>query len=201
MIENTFSKAGALLAGFLLTPFVVLGATTLAQWTFERSKPMNGGPLSPEVGSGVATGRAAGMWTNPVGNGSGESWSGSQWTGGDYFQFQVDGTGQDFFDLTWSHISSSTGPRDFAISYSLDGVHFVWLADYQVMGNVTPSNWSFTAQIDGSKYGLELQFDQPRKGPIYFRITSVSGVAANGGALAIGGASRLDDFLVDANLR
>lgn len=200
MKENTFTKAGLLIAGFISTPFVVLGAATLAQWTFEQTKPMNGGPLRPEVGEGSAIGRTTGMWTNPVGNGSGESWSSSQWTGGDHFEFMVNGGGNQFFDVTWSQISSSTGPRDFSLSYSLDGVNFVWLVDYVVQGNVTPNNWSFAVPLENCKYGVELQFDHPRSGPIYFRITSLSYVATNGGTLAMGGASRLDDFRIDAGL-
>ena len=182
-------------------PLVGWGANELARWTFEQSKPVGAGPLRPESGYGTATGQTGGMWTNPVGNGSGESWSGSQWSGGDFFQFTVEAEGNSFFDLTWSHISSSTGPRDFAVSYSLDGVNFVWLADYEAMANVTPNNWSYGATIDGSRYGCELQFDHPVRGRIHFRITCVSYVAANSGSLAPGGASRLDDFSVSAETR
>lgn len=71
----------------------------------------------------------------------------------------------------------------------------VWLTDYQVMVNATPNNWSYSAPIADSRYGMEIQFDQAWKGPIYFRITSVSGVAPSG-ARPEGIWSRVSEYTV-----
>src|SRR4051812_39869141 len=66
-----------LLASAALVAFVPAQADTLAQWTFETSVPTTAGPLAPEVGSGSALAFhiGASTYSNPVGNGSNESFS------------------------------------------------------------------------------------------------------------------------------
>ncbi len=63
-------------------------ATTLAQWTFETSLPLTSGPHAAEGGvnagpsspaSGFHTSGAT-AYSNPVGNGSAESFSSNNWT-------------------------------------------------------------------------------------------------------------------------
>ena len=55
----------------------------LAAWTFETSVPVNGGPHQAEGGvfaaSSTALGATGGTYSNPVGNGSLESFSSNGW--------------------------------------------------------------------------------------------------------------------------
>ncbi len=108
-------------------------ATTLATWTFETSLPA-GTPgantyitnLEAEVGTGTASGLHAGAatYSNPAGNGSAHSFSVNTWAVNDFFQFAVSTLGAQNIILTYDTVSSGTGPRDFALFYSTDGVTF-----------------------------------------------------------------------------
>ena len=117
-------------------------AATLATWTFETSVPTTAGPYAPEVGSGAARGShvaGATAYSNPVGNGSNESFSADNWQVGDYWQFSVSTTGFSNINLSWDQTSSNTGPRDFTLAYSTDGSNFTNLLSYVVLANNAPN--------------------------------------------------------------
>jgi hypothetical protein len=74
-------------------------ASVIADWTYQ-SATISGssttfGPISPEVGSGSATGvhASSSTWTGTSGsvsgNGSTKSFNANTWAIGDYFQFQA----------------------------------------------------------------------------------------------------------------
>lgn len=201
IISVSMKRRMAFGSGLLFAALVAGGASlradsVLAQWTFETSAPTAAGPLRPEVGSGVATASASGVWSNPVGNGSGESWSGNKWKPGDYFQFNVDSAGVSRFEVSWAQVGSNTGPRDFALSYSLDGQKYVWLMDYSIAVNAATSPWTVVAPVADTVYSFEVDLPGPHSGVIYFRLSAVSSISAGGGSVLPGGACRVDDFTV-----
>lgn len=110
---------------------------TLALWTFEQSVPTNAGPHAAEHGvyGGIASAFHASLnvsYTNPVGNGSMESFSANNWDFDDYFQFTTSTLGYHSIQFGWSQTRSGTGPVDFAIVWSADGVNFESLYTYSV---------------------------------------------------------------------
>lgn len=203
---NTASKLGAILV-LSVAGISAAQADTVAMWTFESSVPTTAGPHAAEVGSGTALGFHAGATTysNPVGNGSAESFSSTNWLDGDYYQFSVSTIGFADLSLSWDQTSSNTGPRDFRLDYSIDGgATFTTFANYAVLANGGAPNaawsggtasavYSFTrnlAAIDGLE-NLALAV---------FRLVDASGsVSANGGVVGLGGTNRVDNFTVSAS--
>ncbi len=101
-----------------------VSAAPIAMWTFETSVPTTAGPHAAEVGSGDATGvhdSASTVYSNPVGNGSVESFSSNSWAIGDYYQFTTSSVAQSDIIISWDQTRSSTGPSDFEVQYTTDG--------------------------------------------------------------------------------
>jgi len=179
-------------------------ADTLAQWTFETSVPTTAGPLAPEVGSGSALGFHAGTtaYSNPVGNGSTESFSSTNWLVGDYYQFSFSSVGFTGLTLSFDQTSSGTGPRDFNVAYSTDGSSFTTFQSYAVLANAAPNpTWSattaqpiYTLSIDLS--GIAALNDQAS---VFIRLVDASTVSAAGGTVASGGTNRVDNFTAMAS--
>jgi hypothetical protein len=199
------NKQISILAAAVLALSVSAGASadTLAQWTFETSVPITSGPHAAEVGSGSALGShtsASTAYSNPVGNGSAESFSSNNWSVGDYYQFQVSTLGYADVKLAWDQISSSTGPRDFKLSYSTDGVSFSDFTTYSVIVNASPNNWSSGTPITNSSYAYDLSTigALDNQAAAWFRLVDISAVAANGGLVATAGTDRVDNFTVSA---
>lgn len=108
---------------------------TLALWTFETSVPTTAGPHAAEVGAGNALGfhaLAGTVYSNPAGNGSVESFSSNFWSTGDYYQFSITTVGYENIQFGWSQTRSSTGPDNFNLEWSTDGVNFATLQNYTV---------------------------------------------------------------------
>jgi PEP-CTERM motif len=193
-----------LLASAALVAFAPAFADTLAQWTFETSVPTTAGPLVPEVGSGSALGFHAGATTysNPVGNGSNESFSSNNWQVGDYYQFSFSTLGFTGLTLSFDQTSSGTGPRDFTVAYSTDGSAFTSFQSYVVLANAAPNpTWSattvnsiYTLNVDLS--GLAALDNQAN---VVIRLVDASTVSAGGGTVASGGTGRIDNFTAMAS--
>jgi hypothetical protein len=122
-----------------------------AAWYFESGGITGTGSslsgIPAEFGSGTASAFHASSltsWSSPVGNGSSHSWSANQWAIGDYWQFQIStiGAAPDF--ITYDQTRSVTGPAQFELSYSTDGVNFSSFPSYTVLTNSTSSNNSGT---------------------------------------------------------
>ncbi len=126
----------ALLASFL----VLIGGyfapasaqTTLAKWTFETSAPTTAGPLTPELGAGSASSNTGGTFSSLSGWGSAKSWSSNGWAPGEYFQFQSSSTTFSGITVSWQQVGSSTGPKNYQLQYSTDGINFTTHAAYAV---------------------------------------------------------------------
>jgi MYXO-CTERM domain-containing protein len=170
-------------------------SVTIAEWTFETSIPATAGPHVAEGGinaaSSFATGFHAGTTTysNPVGNGSLESFSSNGWTTvGDYYQFQTSTTGYVGILLTFDQTRSSTGPGDFSVLWSTDGVNFSNLLDY----TVPLVTWSSGTYNPASTFGpYTLPSGADNQGTLYIRLSSRVAVAASG-------TNRVDNVIISA---
>jgi len=187
-------------------------AQTVATWTFETSaftSVTNTGstPLStsiaPEVGSGSATGfhtSTATVWSSPTGNGSAKSLSANNWSVGDYFQFQVSTIGFSGLSLSYDQTGSSTGPRDFALSYSLNGTTFTSIGStYSVLLNGAPQtawNSGASSSVFTLSYDLGAFSDINNASSVTFRITDMTTTSIGGGTTASAGTDRVDNFSV-----
>jgi hypothetical protein len=194
-------KSFTAIAAALLTTTSLLSAQTIAKWTFETSVPATAGPHAAEVGSGSALGFHAGatVYSNPAGNGSAESFSSTLWAIGDYYQFSLSTVGYSGIGVSFDQTSSSTGPRDFDLTYSTDGFSFSALASYDVLLNGAPNlSWSSTTnQVAYSfSYDLSSVTALDNASTVIFRLVNTSAVAINGGGVATGGTSRVDNFSV-----
>ena len=179
-------------------------ATTLATWTFETSLPA-GAPgagvyltnITAEVGTGTASGLHAGAatYSNPAGNGSAHSFSVNTWAVNDFFQFSVSTLGAQNIILTYDTVSSATGPRDFALFYSADGVTFT-----QFGTGYTNSSIGFSAGTDNPIFSHTNDLSSitaiNNKSVVYFRLVNTSTTAVNLAAVLAGGTSRVDNFSV-----
>jgi len=180
-------------------------AINIADWTFETSAPTTAGPFSPEIGSGSASGSHAGTTTysSPAGNGSAHSFSSTAWAVGDYYQFQVSTHGNSGIALSWDQTSSNTGPRDYLLKYSTDGVNFTAFGSgYSVLANASPNTpWS-SSGMPNTAYSFSQDLSSitalNNQDTVYFRLVDNSTTSANGGAVASAGTDRVDNFIVSA---
>ena len=174
-------------------------ASVIADWTFETSIPATSGPFAAEIGTGTASGSHSGaaVYSSPVGNGSAHSFSSNTWSINDYFQFQVSTAGFSGITLSWDQTSSNTGPRDFALQYSLNGSTFTTLSNYSVLANATP-NTAWTSATYNSAYTFNSSIGSfaDNQTSLYFRIVDVSAFSANGGAVAGTGTDRVDNVVI-----
>ncbi|MDX1964700.1 MAG: PEP-CTERM sorting domain-containing protein [Pirellulales bacterium] len=188
----------------------IANATIITSWTFESpNTPADATAavypnlIAPAVGTGNAGGAhvsAASVWSTPVGNGSTESFSSNNWAVGDYYEFQTNTLLFNDIKVTWDHTSSNTGPRDFKLAYSIDGTTFTDVAPgYSVLPNATPNSWTSGTALPIHTYFRDLSSVSSieNAATVYFRLISTSTVSANGGVVAAGGTSRVDNFTVE----
>jgi hypothetical protein len=121
-------------------------AATVAWWDFENTaiatSQVPGGSVSgqitPVTGAGFARGVHANTqtnWTAVVGN-PGTAFQSNRWNVGDYYEFVLDYTNIvsiTDIQISFDHESSFSGPGDFQIQASTDGVNFVDLLDYATL--------------------------------------------------------------------
>jgi len=189
-------QSAAILTGALLGSFTA-SAQTIAQWTFETSIPLTGGPLTPEVGAGIATSNTGGTFSNPIGWGTTESWSSNGWAPGEFFQFEVSTIGFTDIEVNWQQTGSNTGPRNFVLQYSTDNVSYTNFGTY----SVTNDGWSPTVTPPASvkSFGLSTILAINNVSNVYFRLTVVDTVAiSSANPVALAGSSRVDNFTVTA---
>lgn len=178
----------------------------LALWTFETTIPTTAGPHLAEGGLFAATSNALGFhagataYSNPVGNGSVESFSSTNWLMGDYYQFTTSTLGYESIVLTFDQASSNTGPRDFVVQYSSDGVNFTDGLQYQVLANATPNpTWSSVGSRL-SEYTTSASIPVDNAAQLWVRLTNNSTISANGGTVASGGTNRVDNVQISGVL-
>lgn len=175
-------------------------STTLAQWTFETSVPLTGGPHTAELGinasTSVASSNTGGTFSNPVGNGSAESFSSNGWNVGEYFQFTTGSVGYDNIQVSFSQQGSNTGPRDFKLQYSTDGTSYTDFASYTVL--LAVPSWSSSSVNTSTQYSFDLSgvTALDNDASIFFRLTNTSTTSVNASTVAAAGSSRVDSFTV-----
>jgi len=188
-------------------------ADTLATWTFESSGLSGSTTLAPGAGvattnflaeSGLQAGTAsafgfhtaAATYSSPSGNGSTKSLSANTWTTGDYWQFQLSTAGESGLTLSYDQTGSGTGPRDFALSYSINGG-----SSFTAIGStysVVLSTWSAGTPMTGftQTYDLGAFSDINNASSVLFRITDMDTTSINGGTVGTTGTDRIDNFSV-----
>lgn len=172
---------------------------TLSLWTFETSVPTNKGPHVAEYGGVNDTATAyhaddGTAFTNPVGNGSSESFSANTWTVGDYFQFTTSTSGYDSILLIFDQTGSSSGPKNFKLSYSTDGSSFTDISEGSYSLTGSPS-WSSGTFYDVHRKIFDLSSitainNQPI---VYIRMIQEDDVSISGGTVAEAGTNRIDN--------
>lgn len=188
-----------------------VNAVVITQWTFETSIPTTAGPLAAEVGTGAATGsHASGLtvYSNPVGNGSAESYSSDRWAVGDFYQFTASSTGFEDLTISWDQTSSNTGPQDFSLVYATSvGGPFTSALSYVVLPNIATSPgvgaWNGTTANPGYTYAVDLSAVSilENAASIVFRLVmTTTDDALPPGAVATGGTSRVDNFTINGAL-
>jgi hypothetical protein len=201
---------------FILTGLALLGlgagarADTLALWTFETSPPadVNNVATGPIVTADSGTGTLKGVhasassdWSTPAGAGSANSYSGTVWSVGDYFEFTTSSAGYEHVLLSFDASGSDTGPKNFKVTYSSDGVAFTDLpgGDYSLV-NVTGS-WGGASVPAASHYSFDLTSvaSLDNDSSIFFRLVQVDPASIGGGTVGTGGTSRIDNVLVTAD--
>lgn len=167
---------------------------TLAAWTFETSVPTTAGPHAAEGGifGGDASAfhaSTATVYSNPVGNGSFESYSSNNWSTGDYYQFTTSTLGYQDVEFGWSQTRSSTGPGAFKVQWSADGVNFADLLSY----TIEAISWSSALGNPLSVFvPVVLPDAADNLATVYVRLTSEVTTAA-------GGTNRVDDIFFNGS--
>jgi len=216
-MKLSFAARLALCASCLLS-YGSARATTVATWDFQNAATTNTGVSpSPTVqatipggvnASGVATAlhaSASTVWSNPSGNGSTESLNSNTWATGDYYQFTLSISDNEFAGLglqvAFDQTGSNTGPKDFQLSYSLDGTNFT---NFGAVYNVTNDSWSPTVPKPVSTRTFDLtsasDIDAALAGAssnITFRLT-MADASPISGTLGTAGTDRVDNFAVTA---
>ena len=174
------------------------------KWTFEISVPNTAGPHAAEFGTGSASGfhtSSSVTFSNPVGNGSLESFSSNYWSVGDYYQFQFSATGYKDLIITWDATGSGTGPKDFKVQYSTDGTNFTNATGTNSTYSLTGETWSSSSYNAASTRSLDLSSVTALNNAttVYIRLVSVNTTSINGGTVATNGTSRVDNFQVDGS--
>jgi hypothetical protein len=186
----------------------------VAKWNFETPGTVSGSGTTynapaASVGLNVSGSSMIGShnststsWTVPGGNGSLKAVSSNNWAIGDYYQFQTSTLGFSSVYVSLDQIGSNTGPRDFQLSYSIDGINFSPFGSvYSLLSN-NPNAWlpseykpEHTRSFDlSSVTGIA---GQPM---VYFRTTVATNASIVGTTIGTGGTSIVDNFSVSGTL-
>lgn len=174
----------------------------IANWTFETSVPTTSGPHTAESGAYAASSFASGFhsatttFSNPVGNGSSESFSANTWSVNDYWQFTTSTVGYNGITISFNATGSSTGPRDFKLAYDVGS----GLTDSGTY-TLSATSWSSATYQPVSAYSFDLStiVGLANKSAVTFRLINTSSSAIGGGTVAAGGTSRVDNFVVSGD--
>lgn len=197
----------ALVAG-LFTASNLIAQVTIAEWTFESLPTMSYKPgagvattnFPAEIGQGMASGFHSGdsTYSSPVGNGSAKSLSSNTWTNdpGDYYQFEVSTVERENISISFDQMGSNTGPGDYYLAYSTDGVNFTQFGDTYRIAN---DSWSGSGERKaGSYHSFDLSsVTAINNAPtVYFRVVCASSTSINNGTTASGGTGRIDNVAI-----
>jgi hypothetical protein len=199
-------KWQSILALMFAGAFASRATITIADWTFETSKP-NGygttiGGINAEEGVNMSTSVASGYhasskanWNTSTGDGSATAFSSDHWSNGDYYQFKSSTLGYNNIIVTFEARGSDSGPKNFKLAYSTDGSSFTDVGTYSLIND----SWSSTVFHSASAYTFNLvtTVGVDDDATIYFRLIDTSATAdgsINGGYVGTSGTSVVDDF-------
>lgn len=197
-------RSSLLLSICLLAAAPLYAQIILASWTFETNTPPDATNVAvlPDFNASLGTGVGSAVhsstatdWTTPTDNGSANSLSANTWNVGDYYQFQVSTTGYELLSLSWSQMSTSTGPGSFKLSYSTDGITFL---DFGSTYSLATATWSTGSVNAASLFSRDISALTllNNDASIYFRLVNASTVSVGGGNVSSSGSNRLDNFTV-----
>lgn len=179
-------------------------AADLAVFTFETSIPATAGPHGAEGGVFQPVSQATGshvlagtVYSNPAGNGSAESFSSNFWSIGDYYQVKTSTAGYQNIGISFDQARSGTGPGNFDLLWSSDGVNFsMLLNDYTVQVNGAPNPvWSSGGAREAIYFvSSSLPAGADNLTDIWFRLVSDTPTGATGGT------NRIDNVVVTGDL-
>ncbi len=172
----------------------------ISQFSFEIVTPTSSsgqasGSFNADFGPGTVSAFHSALTTNyttPIGNGSANSFSASNWNIGDYFQFTISTIGFSNLFVTFATERSATGPATLQLSYSTDGGMNFSLAGSPF--SVSSAAFS-TATYNGafvSTYDLSAIAGLNNNADVVFRL------AATAAGTSVGGTARVDDFLLSS---
>lgn len=199
----------AMVFSFLPANQAQAAISTIAQWTFESpntpaaaTAAVYPNAIAPAAGSGNAGGvhtSASTAWSTPVGNGSAFSFSSNNWSVGNYYQFSTSTSGFTGISVAWDQTGSATGPRDFKLAYSTDGVNFTDFYSYSLPSPAV--SWSSGSTSLSTKFSSDLSSVTAldNQANVYFRLVDTSTVSINGGTVGTGGTGRVDNLTVRGN--
>ncbi len=99
--------------------------------------------------------------------------------------------------FTWDQFGSGTGPRDFALQYSVDGSNFTNFASYQVLGtpawSSVPANHTTATTMTEDLSAITSLDNQTL---VLFRLVDSSGSSINGGSMGTAGTDRVDNVTI-----
>ncbi|NCV85740.1 MAG: DUF5011 domain-containing protein, partial [Oxalobacteraceae bacterium] len=169
--------------------------------------------LKPEEGLQTNTAQAFSWhlgnstYSTPAGNGSTKSFSCNTWNTNDYFQFNLNSTGYQGLKLKLDQTASGTGPLRFKLSYSIDGVNFVDVQNYDIpKTNNVPVGWNSTNLNSNSTLSFDLSSLRvlANKTNLSLRLVQRDTVSMTNGIVQSGGTCRVDNvevsgFALDTN--
>jgi len=181
---STRTLALTSLAVALATTGFATASVQLAEWTFEESIPTTAGPYAAEGGLFAATSFASGfhadpaaVYSNPVGNGSTESYSSNRWSEGDYYQFQTTTAGYQSISFGWDQTRSGTGPSNFEVQWSTNGTDFDTIFTYEVLA----ITWNGTTYNPDSTFeAILLPLAASNQTNIFVRLVNLDSPALTG---------------------
>jgi hypothetical protein len=178
-------------------------AAIVVQWDFQvPPADLTDSAVSPAVAASIGAGTASGLhasaltdWSTPAGNGSTDSFSSNNWAVGDYWQFSFSTTGYTGLMVNFDQTGSNTGPRDFALAYSTNGVSFTNFAAYTVIN----AAWSAGTPVATTTFSYDLSAITAldNAATVTLRLIDTSTTSINAGTVAVAGTDRVDNFTVN----
>jgi hypothetical protein len=182
-------------------------AATIAQWDIEgvttppdATNAVAGLAVLASTGTGTLSGVHANNqsdWTTPSGPASANSYSANTWTPGDFYHFTTSSLGFENLTVSFDATGSNTGPRDFEIAYSTDGITYTPFATYALINASWSADVAFVnpaaAHFDFDFSSIPVLDNAPVAS---FRLMQVGTVSIGGGTVATAGTSRIDNITV-----
>jgi hypothetical protein len=190
-------------------------AAVISSWNFEgltvsgtaaASPSPTAGTLASDTGNGAITGVHASnaVYSTPAGNGSPKSLSANTWSVGDYWEFTSNTTGFNGIMLLVDATGSNTGPRDFKVQYSTTGTGGAYTdlpgGSFMLVNSAFSSGTEQFTTPPRFLFDLSAITGLDNNASASFRLVDTSTVSINGGTVASGGTSRIDNVIVGTDL-